>query len=421
MKEIKLPELVLVVLVGPSGSGKSAFANKYFLPTEILSLEQCQAFVSDVEPQVSAIPAAVNILHSIAAERLKLGKLTVIDALNITKEERISLVQLAKHHYTSAVAIVIETSLQKSLDQADRGFEKDQIHQQYDDFTHYIPNIDEEGFKFVYSVDPQEEIKIIRQKLRSNKKEERGGFDIIGDIHGCFEELTELLSELGYKIQRLPDGHFDVQNPENRRVIFLGDLTDRGNDSVNVLRLVMDMVKARKAFCICGNHDEKLYKLLTGKNVKLTHGLDKTVAQLEKTSQEFKDEVQDFLNRLIDHYVLDDGKLVVAHGGIPEEMHGRASGAVIAHCLFGKTTGKLDEFGLPIRCNWAKDYKGAALVVYGHTPVPECQWVNHTINIDTGCAFGGKLSAFRYPEKEVVSVAAKQVYSQSLRPITFLE
>jgi protein phosphatase len=127
--------------------------------------------------------------------------------------------------------------------------------------------------------------------------------------------------------------------------------------------------------------------------------------------------VKEFLNGLIAHYVLDDGKLVVAHGGLPEEMHGRAAAAVRAFCLFGETTGEIDEFGLPVRYNWAKNYQGKAIVVYGHTPIPDTEWLNNTLNIDTGCVFGGKLSAMRYPEKEIVQVAAKEIYSEPIRPI----
>ena len=421
MKEIKLPEISLVLLVGVSSSGKSTFAKKYFLPTEILSSDHCRALVSDDENNLGVTDAAFELLHYIAAKRLKLGRLTVIDALNLRKEDRAKLVQLAKDNYALAAAIVLETPIRKLLDRheerTDRTFSKHVLEKQYDDFKRSIRTIEREGFSYTYFLNPEEEIKISRQRLWNNKKEERGPFDIIGDVHGCFEELIELFSHLDYKIERQADGHFEIQNPENRRAIFLGDLTDRGNNSPDVLRLVMDMVKARKAFCICGNHDEKLNKFLMGKNVHLYHGLDKTVEQLEGTSKEFRNEVKEFLNGLIAHYVLDDGKLVVAHGGLPEEMHGRAAAAVRAFCLFGETTGEIDEFGLPVRYNWAKNYKGKAIVVYGHTPVPEIEWLNNTLNIDTGCVFGGKLSALRYPEKEVVQVTAKEIYSEPIRPI----
>ena len=110
-----------------------------------------------------------------------------------------------------------------------------------------------------------------------------------------------------------------------------------------------------------------------------------------------------FLDGLVSHYVLDDGKLVVAHAGMKEEMQGRGSGKVRDFALYGETTGETDEFGLPVRYDWAAEYRGTAMVVYGHTPVPEPEWLNRTINIDTGCVFGGKLTALRYPERELVS------------------
>ncbi len=345
----------------------------------------------------------------------------MIDALNLRKEDRAKLIQLAKDNYALAAAIILETPIRKLFDRhevrTDRNFSNHTLERQYEDFKRSKRTIEKEGFSYTYFLNPEEEITIFRQKLWNNRKEERGGFDIIGDIHGCFDELMELFSKLDYNIEKRADGHFEVQHPENRRAIFLGDLTDRGNKSPDVLRLVMDMVKAQKAFCVCGNHDEKLNKFLNGRNVKLNHGLEKTIQQLEGTSKEFRTEVKEFLNGLIAHYVLDDGKLVVAHGGLPEEMHGRAAAAVRAFCLFGETTGEIDEFGLPVRYNWAKNYKGKAMVVYGHTPIPEVEWLNNTMNIDTGCVFGGKLSALRYPEKEIVQVAAKQIYCEPIRPI----
>lgn len=421
MKEIKLPEISLVLLVGASSSGKSTFAKRYFLPTEVISSDYCRALVSDNENDLSATNAAFELLHFLAAKRLKLGKLTVIDALNLRKEDRAKLVQLAKHNYALAAAIVLETPIHKLFDRhetrTDRSFGKNILERQFDDFKRSMKTIEREGFSYTYFVNPEEELKIFRQPLWNNKKQEKGPFDIIGDVHGCFDELQELLAKLDYNISINEEGHFNVQNPENRRAIFLGDLTDRGKKSPETLRLVMDMVKAGKAFCIAGNHDDKLNKFLSGKNVNTAHDLNKTIQQLASTSNEFKKEVKEFLNGLIAHYVLDDGNLVVAHAGLPEEMQGRAAAAVRAFCLFGETTGEIDEFGLPVRYNWSKNYKGKAMVVYGHTPIPEPEWLNNTINIDTGCVFGGRLTALRYPEKEIVSVDSKEAYCEPIRPI----
>ena len=179
----------------------------------------------------------------------------------------------------------------------------------------------------------------------------------------------------------------------------------------------MSMIEAGTALCVPGNHDIKLMRKLRGKDVQITHGLADSLEQLDKQPHEFRTQVSEFIDGLISHYVLDDGKLVVAHAGMKEEMQGRGSGKVRDFALYGETTGETDEFGLPVRYNWAAEYRGKAIVVYGHTPVPQTDWLNRTINIDTGCVFGGSLTALRYPEKELVSVAARSTYAQPVRPL----
>ncbi|HVG00173.1 MAG TPA: polynucleotide kinase-phosphatase, partial [Chloroflexia bacterium] len=193
-------------------------------------------------------------------------------------------------------------------------------------------------------------------------------------------------------------------------------LVDRGPDTPGVLRLVLGMVEGGAALCVPGNHDVKLMRALRGKQVQVAHGLAQSLAQLAEEPEEFRQKVADFIDKLVGHYVLDDGRLVVAHAGLREEMQGRASGAVREFALYGETTGETDEFGLPVRYNWAAEYRGRAMVVYGHTPVPDPEWLNNTINIDTGCVMGGKLTALRYPERELVSVPARHTYYQSPRP-----
>jgi protein phosphatase len=193
-------------------------------------------------------------------------------------------------------------------------------------------------------------------------------------------------------------------------------LVDRGPRIVDTLRIVMAMVEAGSALCVPGNHDMKLMRELRGRDVQITHGLQNSLDELEQQRPEFRDKVAGYLDSLVSHYVLDDGKVVVAHAGMKEEMQGRGSGKVRDFALYGETTGETDEFGLPVRYNWAAEYRGNAMVIYGHTPVPEPEWVNRTINIDTGCAFGGRLTALRYPEKELVSVSARQTYAQPSRP-----
>src|SRR6266481_1813032 len=249
---------------------------------------------------------------------------------------------------------------------------------------------------------------------------EHGPFDIIGDLHGCFDELVELLMQLGYLVEKqsnVPGSlAYSVKPPEGRKVVFLGDLVDRGPKIPEVLRLVMSMVQAGTALCVPGNHDIKLMRKLRGKDVQITHGLADSLQQLDKERPEFRVQVSDFLDELVSHYVLDDGKLVVAHAGMKEEMQGRGSGKVRDFALYGETTGETDEFGLPVRYNWAAEYRGRAMVVYGHTPVAEPEWLNGTINIDTGCVFGGKLTALRYPERELLSVPAQRIYYAPAKP-----
>ena len=244
-----------------------------------------------------------------------------------------------------------------------------------------------------------------------------GPFHIIGDVHGCFKELYDLLVKLGYKIEaETPDGDFRVTPPGGYKTIFVGDLVDRGPDSPKVLRLVMNMVAQQVALCVIGNHDEKLVRKLNGANVHVRHGLELTLEQLESCKKEFVEQVRQFLSELPHHIILDNGRLVVAHAGLTGEHHGSSGRKVRALCLYGPTNGCLDDHGLPVRLDWAADYEGHAVVVYGHTPVREPRLINNTINIDTGCVFGGKLTALTYPDNTLTSVDALQVYAEATRP-----
>jgi protein phosphatase len=240
-----------------------------------------------------------------------------------------------------------------------------------------------------------------------DKRHEIGSFDIIGDVHGCYDELIALLKKLGYMVDISKN---KISHPNNRRLIFVGDLVDRGPKSPEVLRLVMNAISGKIAFCVCGNHDDKLKRKLKGNNVQLKHGLLETIQQLENEPDVFKSDVIAFIDSLAPYYLFDQGKLVVVHAGIREDFFGKLSPKIRAYCLYGPTTGEFDSTGLPIRYPWANDYHGDPLIVYGHSVVDEPLWVNNTINIDTGCVFGGKLTALRYPELEIISIQAKQMY-----------
>ncbi|MDL2288905.1 polynucleotide kinase-phosphatase [Oscillospiraceae bacterium OttesenSCG-928-F05] len=418
---IEIPELCVVALVGASGSGKSTFAGKYFKPTEVLSSDFFRGLISDDENDQSATSAAFESLYYIANKRLNSGRLVVIDATNVQKGARESVVKLAKGQNCFPVAIVFdfpeELCQERNRKRPDRDFGPHVVRNQTRDLKRSIRNLKKEGFRYIYvlkSPEEADEVEIVRTRLWTNRREERGPFDIIGDVHGCFDELCALLHKLGYSVCA---ESYTASHPEGRRVIFLGDFCDRGPKNIEVLRLAMNMCESGSALAVPGNHDVKLLKYLRGANVQLTHGLDITVMQLGKEPEEFTEKVKAFLDGLISHAVLDDGKLAVAHAGIKERFQGRSSGRVRDFCLYGETTGETDEFGLPVRLPWAEEYRGRARVVYGHTPSLEVQSVNNTYCIDTGCVFGGKLTAYRYPENEAVQVSALTQYYEPIKPL----
>ena len=420
---LTIPELSLVVLMGVSGSGKSTFARQHFKATEVLSSDVCRGLVSDDENDQRSTKDAFEVLHFIAAKRLAAGKLTVVDATNVQPEARKPLVALARAYHCLPVAIVLDlpetTAHERNQGRPDREFGPHVIRQQASQLHKSLRGLEREGFRRVHVLRSEADVadaEIVREKLWNNRKEEHGPFDIIGDVHGCFDELTELLATLGYQTG-LSAGAW--HHPEGRKLVFVGDLVDRGPKSPEVVRLVMDSVKFGSAFAVPGNHDVKFMRKTFGKNVQITHGLAESLAQFEAYEQHYRGfsrVAAEFFDDLVSHYVFDDGRLVVAHAGLKESMQGRGSGGVREFCLFGETTGETDEFGLPIRYNWALDYRGSAMVVYGHTPVPEPEWLTRTLNIDTGCVFGGKLTALRYPEKEIVSVPSRAAYAEPRRP-----
>jgi polynucleotide kinase-phosphatase len=480
---LKLPELALVVLIGSTGAGKSTFAHRLFRPTEIVSSDTCRGLVSDDENNLAATDDAFDLLHYWVAKRLKRGRLTVVDATNVRAEDRKSLVALARQHHCLPVAVVLDVpdavAEARNRQRPDRqGLKPHVIANHRRLLRQSLRTLKAEGFRQVVHLRGVAEVDavqtVLRDPLYSNRQAETGPFDIVGDVHGCYTELCELLEKLGYAVQQeavldardlgvrvvrtspaqtsppsplskkegepdaisLDSEQLELETKTSspsffglrassepglggevhagraRKVIFLGDLVDRGPASPQVLRLVMSMVRDGLALCVPGNHDIKLLRHLNGKNVSLTHGLAETVAQLEGEPVAFKEQVRLFLDGLTSHYVLDGGRLVVAHAGMPEAMQGRGSGAVRSFALFGETTGEIDEFGLPVRYAWAADYRGRAMVVFGHTPVPEPEWLNNTIDIDTGCVFGGRLTALRYPERALLSVPAHETYCE---------
>ena len=427
--KIAIPELCLVALIGATGSGKSSFASRHFKPTEVVSSDACRAMVSDDATDQAATPDAFALLNFIADTRLRAGRLTVIDATSVQAQARKSLVALARENDCLPVAIVLNMPealcLARNEGRPDRSFGPHVVHRQAEQLRRSLRGLKREGFRYVFVLNSPEEVDAVgieRVPLWTNRQHEQGPFDIIGDVHGCFDELVTLLDNLGYEVEVRADAAgetgFSVTHPKGRKAVFVGDLVDRGPGVAKVLKLVMAMVADGVGLCVAGNHESKLVRKLQGRNVQVSHGLQESLDQLEMESPEFRQQVAAFLDGLISHYVLDGGDLVVAHAGMKTEYQGRASARVRDFCLYGETTGETDELGLPVRADWAAGYRGRAMVVYGHTPNMEPAWLNNTMNIDTGCVFGGKLTALRYPEKEVMSVPAARVYYEPARPLT---
>src|SRR5262249_39687438 len=327
----------------------------------------------------AATKDAFDVLHYIAAKRLAAGRLTVVDATNVQPSARQPLVALAREYHCIPVAIVFNlperVCVERNRARPDRTFGPRVVQHHVQEPRRSLRGLPREGFRHVFVLSSPEEVAaatIAREPLHNNLRHERGPFDVVGDVHGCLDELLALLGQLGYAIEESIDAatgesRFAARHPEGRKLIFLGDLVDRGPKVPGVLRLVMDMVAGGVALAVPGNHDVKLMRKLKGHDVAVAHGLAESLAQLGDETAEFKGRVAAWIDDLVSHYVLDDGKLVVAHAGMKEAMQGRGSGRVRDFALYGETTGETDEFGLPVRYNWAAEYRGAAMVVYGHT------------------------------------------------------
>ena len=416
---LAIPDFCLVVLIGSTGAGKSTFARAHFADTEIVSSDWARGRVADDENDPAATEDAFELVRTLAAMRLQRRRLAVIDATNMRASDRKQWVEIARAHHALPVAVVIdpgeEVAVARNDARPDRPSGPHVIRRMRGEIRRGLKGLPREGFRAVHHVDGLRPVKIVREPLWTDRRELAGPFDVIGDVHGCCDELEALLGALGYEVV-WKDGAPRVAAPHGRMAVFVGDLVDRGPRTPDVIRLVRAMCEAGTAFCVMGNHDQKLARALGGAKVKMAHGLQESLDQIAAEPEGFAEEARRFLKELRSRCWLDGGRLAVAHAGIKADMIGRGSGEVRAFTMFGETTGEVDEFGLPERIDWARDHRGEVAVVYGHVPVAEAEWVNETIDIDTGCVFGGRLMALRWPEREVASVPARETYARAARP-----
>ena len=413
--QITIPDFSLVLLVGAAGAGKSTFAAQHFAASEVLSSDHYRNVVGDADRSDQTTKDAFAVMRTIAATRLARRRLTVIDATNLHPDDRKLFVEIARSRHAPVAAVVLD--MPESTCQAQNALRGDDMRPPHVVSRHHralrrsLRTLSREGFTRRARFRTPEEAAaalVVREPLACDRRGLAGPFDVIGDVHGCRRELEDLLTKLGYAVDG-DDGDVRVEAPHGRTAVFTGDLVDRGPDAVGTLALVMSMVRTGAALAVQGNHDAKLAKALAGRDVERAHGLAETMAQLEARPEAFRDEVASFIRAMPTHCVLDRGRLVVAHAGMREDLQGRMSREVREFGLYGEITGETGADGLPVRTSdWTKTYRGRAAVIYGHTAVGDAEWINNTLCIDTGCVYGGRLTALRYPERELVAVAARQ-------------
>ena len=423
--DLDIPDFSLVVLIGATGSGKSNFAAKHFVSSEVVSSDRCRALVSDDETDQSATADAFDLVRAIVEKRLKRRKLAVIDATNVRPSDRRAWIDLARRWHALPIAIVLDPGadvcIERNKVRPERAFSGEVARRMTREVRRGLSGLQREGFRQVWKLTTEEAIEaatVRRSPLWTDKRHDEGPFDIIGDVHGCADELEALLVRLGYTVNwHETDGgrRVTIAAPNGRKAVFVGDLVDRGPRTPDVLRMVMAMTETGQGYAVMGNHDRKLARWLAGRDVKVAHGLAESIAQLSAEPQAFRDSARRFLDDLRSHVWLDGGKLAVAHAGLKDEMIGRGSAAIREFALYGETSGETDEYGLPVRMDWAAEYRGRSAVIYGHTPITEAQWVNGTLCIDTGCVFGGSLTALQWPERTLVSVSAVRIYAEPIR------
>jgi protein phosphatase len=420
--QVEIPDFALVVLIGATGAGKSTFAKRWFSPAEVVSSDACRGLIADDPNDQSVSSDAFEVVRLIVEKRLKGRRLAVVDATNVRAADRKPWIEIARRWHALPVAIVLDPGLDvcvtRNKARPDRDFGPGVPKRMIEEIRRGLHKLPGEGFRQIWRLSSAEAIEaavIERRPLWTDKRGDHGPFDIVGDVHGCADELIALLEKLGYRVE-LAEGAARVAHPEGRKLVFAGDLVDRGPRTPDVLRIAMAAVASGAGYAVQGNHDHKLARQMAGRKVTAGHGLQASIDQLAAETPEFREEVKAFLDGLRSHYWLDGGRLAVAHAGLKEEMIGRGSSAVREFALYGETTGESDAMGAPARLDWAAGYRGAATVVYGHTTVPKVEFVNNTVCVDTGCVFGGQLSALRWPEREIVAVDASRVYVEPKRP-----
>ncbi|PJN91115.1 polynucleotide kinase-phosphatase [Bacillus sp. mrc49] len=438
---IVLPYAGIVLLVGPSNSGKttllkSMIEKEEIVPSEVISSDDFRIMVSDIEfidwrdrakdeadslmDEYQMISAeAFFMMDAVIESRCRLNKLTMLDATNLHPDDRKRYIAIAQKHHVPVQAIVLDTP-EEILLARDEGREhprgKRRIKQQCQTFKREKRNLKKEDFSSIYTIKEAENIEVSRN-TNPLEKDIGHGIDIIGDIHGCHEELILLLDKLGY--QKNQEGLY--LHPDGRKFVSVGDVMSRGPESLRTMLFFHEHVQKGVAYMIDSNHGWKIARWLDGRNVTLHHGDEKVAEDFKRYEEEHgsektaetKQALKKFLLQAPSHYVFTKNgvqTVICVHAGIKDAFIGKQSEAISDFCRYGDTDG-FDERGKPVRKDWYISHKKSTLIVWGHDPKPQPLLINNTINIDQGAVFGGALTAFRYPEGEVISVQASQNHS----------
>jgi len=409
--EIILPEIALVVVLGPSKSGKTTFTRKHFAPSEVFHLDEIHEHYAPERKGSDTEADDLDTFHFLLEKRLKQGLLTVIDGSFITQSSRKKMREIARRYSTQLIGIWMDLPESELVSRHTQGDSMAKARLEMARLQAHADKFQLEGFKQVYRLDTQADIDavdFVRTQFSCNQRALSGPFDVIGDVHGCLVELESMLAQLGY-VQA--EGAPTYRHPDGRTAIFVGDLISRGPSSLATLAIVRAMVAHGSALSVKGNHETDLLSAMQGQEINLHNGLQPTLDQVAQLPAEEQEQILAFIDQLPFHLLLDEGKLAVAHGGIKANMQGRESADIESFNLYAESGGPSNHWGMEIKPTWALEYEGNATVVHGHLPVKTATWTKQVLNLDTGCVYGGHLSAFRYPEREIVTVKADQEYA----------
>ncbi|MGM7636685.1 polynucleotide kinase-phosphatase [Bacillus sp. Hm123] len=443
--QITLPYAGIVLLVGPSNSGKTTFLQRLIdeqtiVRSEVVSSDDCRVLVSDIEymdwrdrPKLEAdqlfhqyqqiSKEAFTMMDALVEARCRLNKLTFIDATHLHPDDRKRYISMARKHHVPIIAIILDAPQEVLLErdeQRDHPRGKRKLKQQFQTFKREKRFMKKEGYKATYILDIND-LTTLEMKRSNNpiEVELQAGIDVIGDIHGCFDEMIALLEKLGYKLNEA--GLY--VHPDGRKFVSLGDVMSRSPRSLDTMLFFLRHIKAGLAYMIDSNHGWKIARWLDGRKVTLTHGDEQTAEEFVQFEEQFgqeetvkiKAELKELLLQAPSHYVFTQNglpALVCTHAGIKDKYIGKQSRRISDFCRYGDTDG-VDDNGKPLRKDWFIHHNHSTLIVWGHDPKPQPLMINNTMNIDQGVVFGGQLTALRFPEKEFVAIKAAKDYSGS--------